>query len=159
MCGLKRFGNVEFRLPGHVVLAGPNNTGKTTFLHTQKGSVLLLDEPDAHLHLILQDAINHELRTVAARHRSQLVIATHSEVIINSVEPRELWVTLSQPRMVADSAEQGRLISSLRVLSKHGRHGGAGGSRDPLRRGLHGHQHPARLGVDPWAPGGTDAHH
>ena len=26
----KRFGEVEFRLPGHVVLAGPNNTGKTT---------------------------------------------------------------------------------------------------------------------------------
>ena len=88
-----------------------------TFLHTQKGSVLLLDEPDAHLHLILQDAIYHELRTAAARHRSQLVVATHSEVIINSVEPRELCVTLNQPRMIADSAEQSRPISSLRVLS------------------------------------------
>ena len=30
--GFKRFGEVEFRLPGHVVLAGPNNTGKTTLL-------------------------------------------------------------------------------------------------------------------------------
>lgn len=30
--GFKRFGEVEFRLPGHVVLAGPNNTGKTTVL-------------------------------------------------------------------------------------------------------------------------------
>ena len=30
--GFKRFGEVEFRLPGHVVLAGPNNTGKTTAL-------------------------------------------------------------------------------------------------------------------------------
>jgi hypothetical protein len=28
----KRFGDVEFILPGHVVLAGPNNTGKTTVL-------------------------------------------------------------------------------------------------------------------------------
>lgn len=30
----KRFDDVEveFRLPGHVVLAGPNNTGKTTLL-------------------------------------------------------------------------------------------------------------------------------
>jgi len=27
-----RFGDVEFVLPGHVVLAGPNNTGKTTVL-------------------------------------------------------------------------------------------------------------------------------
>ena len=30
--GFKRFEDVEFRLPGHVVLAGPNNTGKTTVL-------------------------------------------------------------------------------------------------------------------------------
>ena len=88
-----------------------------TFLNTREGSVLLLDEPDAHLHLILQDAIYHELRTVAALHRSQLVIATHSEVIINSVEPRELCVTLNEPRMVADSAERSQLITSLRVLS------------------------------------------
>ena len=88
-----------------------------TFLNTREGSVLLLDEPDAHLHLILQDAIYYELRTVAALHRSQLVIATHSEVIINSVEPRELCVTLNKPRMVADSDERSRLIASLRLLS------------------------------------------
>ena len=88
-----------------------------TFLNTRDGSVLLLDEPDAHLHLILQDAIYHELRTVAALHRSQLVIATHSEVIINSVEPRELCVTLNKPRMIADNEERGRLITSLGVLS------------------------------------------
>ena len=30
--GFKRFGEVTLRLPGHVVLAGPNNTGKTTVL-------------------------------------------------------------------------------------------------------------------------------
>ena len=87
------------------------------FLHTRPGTVLLLDEPDAHLHLILQDAIYHELRTVAARQRSQLVVATHSEVIINSVEPRELCVMLDEPRMVADTAERSTLVSSLRVLS------------------------------------------
>ena len=87
------------------------------FLNTREGAVLLLDEPDAHLHVILQDAIYHELRSVAARQRSQLVMATHSEVIINSVEPRELCVTLNEPRMLADQEERGRLISSLRVLS------------------------------------------
>ena len=88
-----------------------------TFLHTRQGAVLLLDEPDAHLHVILQDAIYHELRSVAARQRSQLVVATHSEVVINAVEPRELCVTLNEPRMVADNEERGRLITSLRVLS------------------------------------------
>ena len=87
------------------------------FLHTRQGAVLLLDEPDAHLHLMLQDAIYHELRSVAARQRSQLIVATHSEVVINAVEPRELCVLLNEPRMVADTAERSRLIASLRVLS------------------------------------------
>ena len=77
---------------------------------------MLLDEPDAHLHMILQDSIYHELRTVAARQRSQLVVATHSEVVINAVEPRELVVTLHEPKVVADNEERSRLISSLRVL-------------------------------------------
>ena len=88
-----------------------------TFLHTRRGTVLLLDEPDAHLHMILQDAIYHELRSVAAMRRSQLIVATHSEVIINSVDPRELCVTLDRPRMIADNQERSRLVSSLRVLS------------------------------------------
>jgi len=35
-----------------------------TFLHTRPGAVLLLDEPDAHLHVILQDAVYAELRRV-----------------------------------------------------------------------------------------------
>ena len=87
------------------------------FLHARQGAVLLLDEPDAHLHLILQDAIYHELRSVAARQRSQLIVATHSEVVINAVEPRELCVMLHEPRMVADNAERSQLVSSLRVLS------------------------------------------
>ena len=88
-----------------------------TFLQTRPGSVLLLDEPDAHLHVILQDAIYSELRAVAARQRSQLVIATHSEVIVNAVEPRELCVVLDQPRMLATTEERARLIDSLRILS------------------------------------------
>ena len=47
-------------------------------------------------HVILQDAIYHELRTIAARQNSQLIVATHSEVVINSVEPREFCVMLNE---------------------------------------------------------------
>jgi hypothetical protein len=88
-----------------------------TFLHTRPASVLLLDEPDAHLHVILQDAIYGELRSVATLKKSQLVIATHSEVIINTVVPEELCALLQRPRLVADAAERTRLAESLRVLS------------------------------------------
>jgi predicted ATPase len=87
-----------------------------TFLNTRPASVLLLDEPDAHLHIILQDVIYGELRDVASKQQSQLIIATHSEVIINSVEARELCALLDKPRMVADNEERNLLIDSLRVL-------------------------------------------
>ena len=88
-----------------------------TFLHTRPASVLLIDEPDAHLHVILQDAIYGELRSAAMEKRSQLIIATHSEVIINSVEPRELYVLFDGPKRVADTRERTNLIRSLSVLS------------------------------------------
>ena len=88
-----------------------------TFLNTRPATVLLLDEPDAHLHVLLQDSIYGELRAVAARERSQLIMATHSEVIINSVDPRELWVTLQTVRPLAEDAEKSTLLKSLRILS------------------------------------------
>ena len=39
----KRFDDVEFVLPGHIVLAGPNNTGKTTVLQAIAAWGLALD--------------------------------------------------------------------------------------------------------------------
>ena len=87
------------------------------FLYTRPNAILLLDAPDAHLHVIHQDAVYHELKTAASRQRSQLIIATHSEVVINSVEPRELYVLLEKPGRIADNSDKSRFVSSLRVLS------------------------------------------
>ena len=87
------------------------------FLNTRPGSVLLLDEPDAHLNVVLQDAVYHELRTAAALQRSQLIVATNSEAVINAAEPREIYVVLDEPRRIADAAEKSRLVSSHRGLS------------------------------------------
>jgi len=89
-----------------------------TFMHTRSGSVLLVDEPDAHLHVILQDAIYGELRSVAARTNSQLVVATHSEVIIDSVDPGELCVLFDHPRLLADRLQRDRLRQALGILSQ-----------------------------------------
>src|SRR5207247_6233814 len=88
-----------------------------TFLHTRPASLRLLDEPDAHLHVILQDAIYGELRSVAARWNSQLIVATHAEVIINSVAPEELCMLFRQPRLLSSVTERRRLAESLRVVT------------------------------------------
>ena len=88
-----------------------------TFLHSRQGTVLLLDEPDAHLHVILQDRIYSELRVAAQASNSQLIIATHSEVVINAVDPRELCALLDKPRKIANDEEKASLIQSLSILS------------------------------------------
>jgi hypothetical protein len=88
-----------------------------TFLLTRPASVLLVDEPDAHLHVILQDVMYNKLRSLAVTQRSQLVIATHSEVIIDSVDPRELCMMYGRPRMLADTEERSRLMRSLGLLT------------------------------------------
>jgi hypothetical protein len=87
-----------------------------SFLNTRPASVLLLDEPDAHLHVVLQDAVYDELRTVAMQKGSQLIVATHSEVIINGVEPRELFAVMHGIRKIETVAERSVLIRALRVL-------------------------------------------
>ncbi len=88
-----------------------------TFLNSRQGTVLLLDEPDAHLHVILQDKIYSELRTAAQASNSQLIIATHSEIVINAVDPRELYALLGEPKKLANGAEKAALIRSLTALS------------------------------------------
>jgi predicted ATPase len=89
-----------------------------TFLHARPASVLLLDEPDAHLHVILQDVIYSELHSVAVKQRSQLIIATHSEVIINSVEPKQLCMMFDKPRSLDTVADRTQLVTALKVLTQ-----------------------------------------
>lgn len=86
-------------------------------LFVQRNAVLLLDEPDVHLHVILQDVIWRELRVAALRSNSQMIAATHSETVINAVDPRELCIVLDTPRMAADATERSRLVAALGVLS------------------------------------------
>jgi hypothetical protein len=90
-----------------------------TFLLTRPASILLVDEPDAHLHVLLQDVIYDELRGLAAKQNSQLIIATHSEVIINAVDPRELCMMFGHPRMLADTEERTLLMRSLGWLENN----------------------------------------
>ena len=54
-----------------------------SFLALHPGSVLLLDELDAHLEILRQREIFESLQEAARRRDSQLIIASHSEVVMN----------------------------------------------------------------------------
>ena len=88
------------------------------FLHTRKGAVLLLDEPDAHLHHILKSAIYGELQRVAAQQNSQLIIATHSGAVINIVDPQKICILAETPRLLANNQERATLLRSFGIVSQ-----------------------------------------
>jgi predicted ATPase len=52
--------------------------------------VLLLDEPDAHLHPSLQEQLLEVLRALAAGFGKQILVATHSSEILRSAEPSDI---------------------------------------------------------------------
>jgi len=86
------------------------------FLERQRGSILLLDEPDAHLHVFLQERIVEVLRDAATRSGSLLVAATHSEVILDSVDYDEICVLMEKPQRLVDDAGKATLKDALRVI-------------------------------------------
>lgn len=76
-------------------------------LMTNPGSVLLLDEPDAHLEILRQRQIYRLLTDVAHENRSQIVAASHSEVILNEAADRDVVVAfVGQPHRIDDRGSQ-----------------------------------------------------
>jgi ABC-type transport system involved in cytochrome c biogenesis ATPase subunit len=125
-----------------------------TLLLTRTRATLLFDEPDAHLHVILQDAIFSELRAYAAKSNSQLILATHSEVIIDAVDPGELCALLgTRPTLLGSTEERQKLIRSLRVLSN------TDVMLAQIAPGIHRPRDPARLGQDARPPGPASSHY
>jgi len=71
------------------------------------GSVLLLDEPDAHLEILRQRQIYQVLTETAAETRSQIIAASHSEVILNEAADRDTVVAfVGKPHRIDDRGSQ-----------------------------------------------------
>jgi energy-coupling factor transporter ATP-binding protein EcfA2 len=62
------------------------------YMAASPGSVLLLDEPDAHLEILRQRQIYDALTDAARESGSQLIAASHSEVILNEAADRDMVV-------------------------------------------------------------------
>lgn len=61
-----------------------------SYLFSHQNSILLLDEPDAHLEILRQKLVFTLLRDLSAKHNNQVVIATHSEVILEEASETNL---------------------------------------------------------------------
>jgi ABC-type branched-subunit amino acid transport system ATPase component len=82
------------------------------YLYSHKGSVLLVDEPDAHLEILRQKQVYILLREIALENRSQVVIVTHSEVILD--EALDANLTLLLDGRADDLAARSEIKNSLK---------------------------------------------
>lgn len=86
-----------------------------SYIAAHPGAILLLDEPDAHLEILRQRQIYHELTELAREHESQIIAASHSEVILNEAAERDVVIAfLGTPHRIDDRGSQ--LQKSLRVI-------------------------------------------
>lgn len=86
------------------------------YFSVNPGSVLLLDEPDAHLEILRQRQIYQVLTEFAREYDNQIIAASHSEVILNEAAKRDVVIAfLGKPHRIDDRGSQ--LLKSLGSIS------------------------------------------
>jgi predicted ATPase len=85
--------------------------------YARPASVLLLDEPDAHLHVILQRQIYDRLRQVASKRGCQLIVATHSEVILDGTSPSRVISFLGKPHKLVRDDQRDQVREAMKRLT------------------------------------------
>ncbi len=70
-------------------------------------SVLLMDEPDAHLEILRQRQIYQLLTDTAKENGNQIIAASHSEVILNEAADRDMVIAfVGKPHRIDDRGSQ-----------------------------------------------------
>ena len=62
------------------------------YMYANPNSVMLLDEPDAHLEILRQRQIYRLISDVAKENDSQIIAASHSEVILNEAAGKDMLI-------------------------------------------------------------------
>lgn len=77
------------------------------YMFANPNSVLLLDEPDAHLEILRQRQIYQVLTDVAKTNGNQVIAASHSEVLLNEAAGRDLVIAfVGKPHAITDRGSQ-----------------------------------------------------
>lgn len=86
------------------------------YMYAHPGSVLLLDEPDAHLEILRQRQIYQLLTDVAQENGNQIIAASHSEVLLNEAAGRDVVVAFvgAKPHRIIDRGSQ--VLKSLKDI-------------------------------------------
>ncbi len=84
-------------------------------LYANPSTILLLDEPDAHLEILRQREIYQLLTEVAEQQGSQIIAASHSEVVLNEAAGKDIVVAfIGKPHRIDDRGHQ--VLKALREI-------------------------------------------
>jgi len=87
-----------------------------SFLLANPGSVLLLDEPDAHLEILRQRDVYNLITEVAASNGSQIIAASHSEVLLQEAAERDVVMAfVGRPHRI-DTRARGQVKKALESI-------------------------------------------
>ncbi len=89
-----------------------------SFFYARPSTVLMLDEPDAHLHVVLQKQVYDQLRQAAATRACQLIVATHSEVILEATSPNKIVSFYGpKPHVLVSDVDRDQVREALRRIT------------------------------------------
>jgi hypothetical protein len=85
------------------------------YMYANKGAVLLIDEPDAHLEILRQRHIYSLLTNMARENGNQIIAASHSEVILSEAAERDVVVAfIGKPHRLDNRGSQ--VLKSLKDI-------------------------------------------
>ena len=88
-----------------------------SFLLANPGSVLLLDEPDAHLEILRQRDVYNLITEIAAGNGSQIVAASHSEVVLQEAAERDVVMAfVGQPHRIDTRSRRSQVKKALESI-------------------------------------------
>ena len=85
------------------------------YMYANPGAVILLDEPDAHLEILRQRQIYQLIAETAAASGSQIIAATHSEVLLNEAAGKDMVIAfVGKPHRIDGQGSQ--VLKALREI-------------------------------------------
>ncbi len=85
------------------------------YMYANPGAILLLDEPDAHLEILRQRQIYQLLTVVARESGTQIIAASHSEVVLNEAAHRDVVVAfIGKPHRINNRG--GQVMKALKDI-------------------------------------------
>ena len=85
------------------------------YMYANPGAVLLLDEPDAHLEILRQRQIYERITSAARTSGSQVIAASHSEVLLNEAAGNDSVVAfVGRPHRIDNRRDE--VLKSLREI-------------------------------------------